>query len=234
MDKHKIIGIALIVVAAGAVGGACWWKDHEAAQGNSETSASLLAAADQARADQIRTESAAARAVADAGRTGRLDQRTAQALEQLASSRPMAQCDGALQLGRLGAREHVAALADVVTSFDRASSVRVCAASALVTLGDRATAMRWYTEWADSSDDTLKRAALMGFGEIGPSAAAVGIPHLTEALRSPYMDLRYLAVDALSKLGAAAVPLLEQASKDTDKHVREYAERSLKNAGVRR
>jgi HEAT repeat protein len=228
-DPVTVIGVAIVLIVAGAGGGAYWWQDHEAAREAREAAAALLAAADKARADQVRIESAAARAVADADRTGRLEQRTAQALERLASNHPMTQCDAALQLGRLGAREHTAALVEAM-SATRSSSVRVCAASALVTLGERATALQAYTEWADGTDDTLRRAALSGFGEVGPSAAAVAIPHLTQALQSPYMDVRYLAVDSLSKLGAAAAPLLEQASKDTDPHVRGYAARALKGA----
>lgn len=227
------IGPLIVVIAVVAAGGGWWWTHDQTARQTRDTADTLLAAADRARADQIRIESAAARAVADADRTARLDQRTAQALQRLASDHPMTQCDAALQLGRMGARAHVAALTDAMSSA-RFSSVRVCAASALVTLGEHATAMQAYTAWADGTDDTLKRAALMGFGEIGPSAATVAIPHLAQALQSPHMDARYLAVDSLSKLGAAAVPLLEQASKDADQHVREYAQRSLKSTAARR
>ena len=233
MDKRVLVVVLVVVLAAGVVGGAYWWKEHETSRQAREAAAALLAAADKARADQVRIESALARAVADGERTARLDQRTGRALERLGSDHPMTQCDAALQLGRMGARAHVAALADTMSSA-RFTSVRVCAASALVTLGEHATAMRAYTEWADLTDDTLKRAALMGFGEVGPSAAAIALPHLALALQSPHMDVRYLAVDSLSKLGPSAVPLLEQASKDPDRHVRESAERALKNAAARR
>lgn len=233
MDKDtNWIGPLIVVIAVVAAGGGWWWKHDETARQTRDAADTLLAAADRARADQIRIESAAARAVADADRTARLDQRTAQALERLASNHPMTQCDAALQLGRMGARAHVAAIADVMSSAS-SNSVRVCAASALVTLGERGPALQAYTAWADSADDTLRRGALMGFGDIGPSAAAVALPHLAAALQSPFMDLRYLAVDSLSKLGAAAIPLLEQASKDADQHVREYAGRALKNATAR-
>lgn len=232
-DKRpSVIGVAIVVVA-GAIGGASWWQQHETARKARAASAALLAAADQARADQVRIESAAERTVADAERTARFERRAAQALERLASNHPMSQCEAALQLGRIGARAHAAALADVMSS-DRSNSVRICAAAALVTLGEHATAMQAYTEWAEATDETLRRGALSGFGDVGPPAAAVAIPHLARALQSPHMDLRYLAVDSLSKLGAAAVPLLEQASKDTDRHVREHAGRALTSAAARR
>lgn len=233
MDKRASIVLVIVLVAAGAAGGACWWKEHGTSRQGRDAAAALLAAADKARADQVRIESAAARAVADADREARIEQRTARALERLASDHPLTQCDAALQLGRMDARAHVAALSDAMSSA-RFNSVRVCAASALVTLGEHAKAMRAYAEWADGTDDTLRRGALMGFGEVGRSAAAVALPHLARALQSPYMDLRVLAVDSLSKLGAAAMPLLEQASKDTDRHVREYAEWALKSAAARR
>jgi len=55
----------------------------------------------------------------------------------------------------------------------------------------------------------------------------VALPFLTEALRSPHWDTRYLVVGALSKLGPQARPLLEEARKDTQKEVRERAARAL-------
>jgi hypothetical protein len=224
MDKRVIIGVAIVLAAAGGV---YWWKEDENARKTREAAAVLLAAADQARADMVRSESAAARAVSTAERTARNEQRIAQALDRLRSDRAMTRCEAALELGRLGAREHAAALKDVM-QLDGAPSVRVCAAGALVTVGEHQTAMQAYTEWAGGTDASLRRSALIGFGEIGPSTAAVAIPHLADELRSPHMDARFIAVDTLSKLGPAAVPLLEQASKDTDRQVREYAERLLK------
>ena len=231
-NPTSIIGLTIVIIAA-AAGGGYLWQEHETALKARAAAAALLAAADQARADQVRIESAAERAAADVERTARFQRRADQALERLASNHPMTQCDAALQLGRIGSRAHAAALADVMSSA-RSNSVRVCAASALVTLGEHATAMQAYTELAEATDVTLSRGALMGFGEVGPSAAAVAIPHLARALQSPHMDLRYLAVDSLSKLGAAAAPLLEQASKDADRHIREYAERTLKSAAARK
>ena len=141
-DKSTaVIGLLIFVIAAGAIGGAAWWQQQETARNARDTSAALLAAADQARADQVRAESAAARAVADDERTARVQQRTAQALERLTSNRPMTQCEAALELGRIGSRAHAAVLAEVMSS-SRFSSVRVCAAGALVDLGEHAAAMQ--------------------------------------------------------------------------------------------
>ena len=116
------------------------------------------------------------------------------------------------------------------STFD---SVRGCAASALVDLGETDTAIATYTEWAEGNDADLRRSALVGFGHIGPSAADVALPYLTEALKSPQMDLRYLAVMSLAKLGPAAVPLLQVASGDADKDVRALATRALSAKGPR-
>jgi HEAT repeat protein len=150
----------------------------------------------------------------------------AKALTQLSSKQPMTQCDAALLLGRLGSREQVPPLIDLLNA-STFTSVRGCAASALVDLGETDTAMAAYTEWAQGRDADLRRSALVGFGHIGPSAADVALPYLTEALKSPHMDVRYLAVDSLAKLGPAALPLLEVASGDADKDVRARAARAL-------
>jgi len=84
-----------------------------------------------------------------------------------------------------------------------------------------------YVEWAGGADSDLCRMALGGFGDVGPRAAPMALPFLAEALRSPYWDRRYVAVDTLSKLGPTARPLLEEARNDPQKEVREHAARAL-------
>jgi len=217
-------GSACLVLAI--VAGPLAWRTLQQRRQAQAAAAAELAAADKSRADQIRAESASQREAADRERTARLDARLETALRNLASDRPMTQCDAALLIGRLGNKTHVDALVSVLSS-PRKLSARNCAASALVSLGETAAAMAAYTEWVTGSDADLRRSALMGFGDVGPSAADVALPHLAAALKSPHMDLRYLAVESLSKLGPAAVPLLEVAAKDADKDVRQRAELAL-------
>ena len=222
-----ISALTVATIAAGVPAGARWWKGREQQRRDDAVAAAQLAAADKSRADQVRLESERQRALTNAARTSRLDDRVQSALTRLTSDRVSARCDAALDLGRLGAKEHVAALADAMSS-DAAATVRVCAASALVTLGDRDATLRTYEQWAYGHDEVLRRGALMGFGDIGPAAATAAIPHLAEALGSPYVDLRYLAVDSLAKLGPAAVPILKAATNDADRHVRDYAVRAVR------
>jgi hypothetical protein len=203
------------------------WVVFDRHQKVQAAAAAQLAAADKSRADQIRAESAMQRAVASGERTARLDTRVQEALARLSSDQPTTQCDAALRLGRLGSREHVGRLVQVLSSA-KYTSVRGCAASALISLGETDTPMAAFTEWANSDDPDLRRGALGGFGDIGPAAAEVALPHLSEALKSPHMDVRYVATDSLTKLGPAAVPLLEVASRDADPNVRQLAAKALK------
>lgn len=204
------------------------WDAVERRREADRVAAAELAAADQARAREIRAETAAQSAASERAATERRDARIASALVQLSSGQPMAQCDAASLLGRSGSKEHVAALEELLSSAT-SSSVRGCAASALVDLEETGTALAAYTEWIDGTDADLRRSALMGFGEIGPSAAHVALPHLAEALNSPQWDVRYLAVESLAKLGPSAVPLLETATSDTDSNVRARAAAVLRS-----
>ena len=226
-------GIAIAAIAV--IGAATYfgWVGVQKRRKIDAIIAAELALADASRAEQVRSESAAERAEANAVRAARVSARVEQALLRLSAEQPSAQCDGALQLARLGAREHRAALVAVLWSTAPVS-VRACTASALVTLGEPEAPMRVYEQCANGDDHDLLRTALTGFGEIGPPAAAIALPHLTEALRSPYMDVRYLAVDALSKLGSAGTPLIESATNDADPHVRALAARVLARAGAAR
>ena len=214
---------AVIVAFVAYVG----WRGIQQERKTQATAAAELAADDQARADQIRAESKAQRDVANQARAARQDARLNQALEQLTSNQPTVQCDAAMILGRLGSKEYVPPLVNLL-SMASTTFVRGCAAGALVQLGDIYTPMAAYDRWAAGSDADLYRSALVGFGAIGPPAADVALPHLNGALKSPRSDIRYLAVDSLAKLGPAAVPLLQVAADDTDPHVRSRAGSALK------
>jgi HEAT repeat protein len=154
-----------------------------------------LAAADASRAEQSRS----GRAVSRAGTVAVPVAAVADALADLSSEAPATQCDAARQLARLGAREHTASLRALL-SPESPARTRGCAASALVTLGEWETPLRAYDQWANGDDPELRRHAIAGFGEIGPPAAAIALPHLTAALESPHLELRDLAAAALSRL----------------------------------
>jgi hypothetical protein len=221
--RFVIIPILGVTVYLGQIG----WKAVQRDRERQRAAAVELAAADKARAEEVRAGSRARGLVADEVRTEERDERSVRALSQLSAPQPTIQCDAALVLGRSHSKEYVKPL-EALLSTASFTSVRNCAASALVELGETHVAMAAYTEWANGTDGDLRRSALMGFGQIGPSAASVALPHLAEALKSPYWDLRYLAVESLSKLGPTAVPLLEVAAGDTDKNVRERAASVLK------
>ena len=218
--------ILAALVITGTVAAACLaflgWSAIERRRDAQKAAAAELAAADRSRAEQIRAESTVQRDAANAARGAQHDARADEAMKQLTSPRPTAQCDAALLLGRLGAQEHVPPLLDLLNTAS-SNSVRNCAAAALVALGQTKAAMAAYTAWAEGAEADLRLAALTGFGDIGPSAAPVALPYLTAALKSPSMNVRYIAVDSLSKLGPTAVPLLQVAAGDADKDVRARA-----------
>jgi hypothetical protein len=227
----------VVAIAAGAILAAVFgfigWTAVQREREAKAAAAAELAAADRARAEQIRAESKAERDVADPARAARREARLDAALKELASDHPAAQCDAALLLGRLGSKEHVAPLVKTLNTSTY-KSARGCAASALVDLGETAAAMAAFTEWANGDDPDLRLSAIAGFGQVGPSAAGVALPYFTEALKSPYMNVRYVAVDSLAKLGPAAVPLLQVASGDADKDVRALATSALNAATARK
>ncbi len=115
----------------------------------------------------------------------------------------MTQCDAALELGRLGAREHASELTNLLSSASY-NTVRGCAAAALVDLGEVDAAMAAYSEWITGTDQDLYRSAIAGFGEIGPPAASVAVPYLEQALQSSDPNVKYLAERSLSKVRPAA------------------------------
>jgi HEAT repeat protein len=115
----------------------------------------------------------------------------------------------------------------VVYNFSELSSVRICAAGALRQMGEDVLGI--YESWARDADPDLRRAAISGFGEIGPEATATALPYLQRELASEFMDVRYLVVETLGKLGPAADGLLAEAAKDQDATVRNRATAVLKS-----
>jgi HEAT repeat protein len=209
-----IAGVILIVLA----GAWLLWSHREAAR---------LAEADRIRAEEIRAEARGYRQGDSEERTAQLTARVDAALAQLKSASPTVRCEAALQLGRIGTGAQINALNDVVYNFSELSSVRICAVGALRQMGEDVLGI--YESWARDADPDLRRAAISGFGEIGPGAAATALPYLQRELASEFMDVRYLVVETLGKLGPAADGLLAEAAKDQDTTVRNRATAVLKS-----
>ena len=183
---------------------------------------------DAARAAQEEAAAVKDRKAADDARAQRHAERVARARERLqTSTHSMTLCEAALDLGHAGAREAIPDLIALLSRTMEPVSVRNCAADALARLGEVDRALAFYLECARAGTTECRGIALMGFGSIGPPAAEVALPYFREAVQSPNAGQRYLAVDALSKLGRAAEPLLREATRDAEPRVRERATQAL-------
>lgn len=196
---------------------------------SSQRQAARLADADRARAEEIRAEARAYRDSNNEDRTAQLDARVDAAIAQLRSGPTTIRCDAALLLGRIGTGAQINVLTDVVFNYSELTSVRICAVTALRQMGETDTVLGIYESWARDTDQDLRRAAITGFGEIGPEATATALPFLERELGSEFMDVRYLVVESLGKLGPAADTLLAEAAKDEDATVRKRASALLKS-----
>jgi HEAT repeat protein len=211
--------VAGVVVAA--LAGAWFITSHR--------EAARLAEADRARAEEIRAEARAYRDSDTEYRTAQLDARVDAAIARLKSGSPTIRCDAALLLGRIGTGAQINVLTDVVFDYSESTSVRICAVGALREMGETSTVLGIYESWARDTDHDLRRAAITGFGEIGPEATATALPFLEREFGSEFMDVRYLVVESLGKLGPAADTLLAEAAKDEDATVRKRASALLKS-----
>jgi HEAT repeat protein len=198
---------------------------------HTQREAAKLAEADRARAEEIRAEARGYREGDSEERTTQLNARVDAAVERLKSDSPTARCDAALQLGRIGTGAQINALTDVVFDYSELTSVRICAVSALRQMGETSTVLGIYESWARDTDQDLRRAAISGFGEIGPEATATALPYLEREFGSEFWDVRYLVVESLGKLGPAADALLAEAATDQDARVRSRANALLKSRG---
>jgi HEAT repeat protein len=215
---------ALIAVATiAAVVGVMQWRSATTDRSRQHGTSTADLARDDVGAADLRAAFTVDEAAAFRSRAADLDT----ALKQFRSGRPTAQCDAASRLGRYGSQEHVAPLVELLTTAT-SSRARVCAAAALAALGDTATVMAAYKEWAASRDADLRLAAITGYGDLGPPAARTALPFLRRELRSSNWETRYLVVESLAKLGPGARSLLATASKDADPRVRQRASALLK------
>jgi hypothetical protein len=212
-------------VGAAALVGLGSWRQGSRRQERREAEEKRLS---EARRVQEERRAAAERVAADEARAARHADRVARARKTLqTSSHAITLCDAALDLGSAGAREAIPDLTALLLRATEHASVRNCAAGALVRLGEIEQPLAFYLECARAGTSELLPMAIGGFGEIGPPAAAVALPYLEEALRSPYAASRYVAVETLAKLGPSAEELLRKASQDSDHGVRERAEKAL-------
>ena len=86
------------------------------------------------------------------------------------------------------------------------------------------------TEMADPAD-TLREHAAEAIGDIGPTAAELGVPALRKALTDHYVKVRRDSVRSLGYIGADARPAAEDMVlllKDPEALVRDAAEKALK------
>jgi HEAT repeat protein len=200
---------------------------------SSQREAARLAEADRARAEEIRAEARAYRDADTEDRTAQLDARVDAAIARLKSGSPMVRCDAALLIGRIGTGAQINVLTDVVYDYSESTSVRICAVAALREMGETSTVLGIYESWARDTDQDLRRAAITGFGAIGPEATATALPYLEREFGSEFMDVRYLVVESLGRLGPAADTLLAEAAKDEDTTVRQRAAALLKSRNNR-
>jgi len=151
-------------------------------------------------------------------------------LSRLESKRsPTSQCDAATRLGNAVDEETSAAYNGLMKSFDDApDSVKICIAGALIKLNEAPMAAAIYDGWTHGNNPELRRAAISGYGELGPDFTESGLFFLNEELKSPEWQLRFLVVESLAKMGPDAKPLLEIAAADEDRHVSAAAANALK------
>lgn len=216
------VAVAAVVIFVGVLG----WTDYRRKQEKATTDAAAQAAAGQARAAEIEAASQTQREAAASERTGRSQAAVDHALRQVSSEYPASQCDGALALGRMRVREETPRLESMMNNAE-AASVRICAATALIDLGEIQGVLSAYQRWLRDDDTELQHAALTGFGRIGPAAADTAMPYFNEALRSDEVADRYLAVDGAAKMGPAGRSLLESALNDSDARIRNAASMAL-------
>ncbi len=220
-----IVTLAAPPAATSALVGAIWWNQQASTESRRAEEEKRL---DVARAVQEQARADAERKAQDEARSRRHHARVARARERLQNvSSPTTLCDAALDLGNFGTREAIPDLTALLQRTTEHVSVRNCAAAALVKLGETEQPLAFYLECARAWTSDCRRIAMGGFRDIGPPAAEAALPYVGEALRSSDWGLRYVAVEALAKLGPLAEPLLQEATSDSNEHVRQHAEQAL-------
>jgi hypothetical protein len=148
-------------------------------------------------------------------------------VERLQGTRTGDPCQAAFALAELGAREQVPALVRFLEASPD-DQQKICAAYALVRLGEGAAILPQYVAWSQGERDQLVHGAIVGFGHVGPSAAREAVPILRDALAAnPTAARRFVIVSTLARLGPAAAPVLQLVVDDEDAQVRTAAQKAL-------
>ena len=149
------------------------------------------------------------------------------ALGRMHHESPAQRCDATIILARLKANEAIEPLRDMLRRNSEEPFVRTCAASALMTLGDREVAPGYYRAWIQSDDSQLFDAANRAYALLGPEAAGDALPLLTIVARSGSPSRRRDILRTLAAIGPAAEPLLTELAADSDPWVKKKAAEAL-------
>jgi hypothetical protein len=136
-------------------------------------------------------------------------------------------CDAAYALAQVGAREQAPILerhlSEATTAFRK-----ICMAHSLAQLGEGDAMMNHYLEWSVGEDDQLRHHAIVGFGHVGPGAAADAMPVLEQIVAGGTTAARrFTIVKTLARLGPASRPLLQTLARDDDPQVQAAAQTTL-------
>jgi hypothetical protein len=178
---------------------------------------------DRAHAEGLRKQAGAAYDE----RASRLTANVEDAIDTLRTGRDAARCDAAIALGRSGSDAAREPLIAVLRTPNVAPFIQSCIVGALVDLGETAVALGYYNMWIDGDNPDLWRAAIIGYGKVGPQSAHAAVRGLERAMLSENWDLRYLAVQSAAKIGAPAETVLRAAADDEHEMVRGEARQAL-------
>jgi hypothetical protein len=148
------------------------------------------------------------------------------ALEKLRSGEEWERCEAAMMLARSKNQTAVQPLVEVVRRADTKEGSQYCIVNALAQLGESDVALGYYNAWLDSDNPARWREAVIGIGSLGANATAGAARALERAMQSEQADLRALAVQSATKIGAESV--LQAATEDENPTVRSEARNGLR------
>jgi hypothetical protein len=184
-------------------------------------------AADTAAIDPAATVDTAAAPARRTTRPPTREETIAHSVDTLEGQRAGDPCDAAYALARVGAREQAPILdrhlSEATTAFRK-----ICLAHSLAQLGEGDAMMAHYLDWIAGEDDQLRHHAIVGFGHVGPRAAADAMPVLEQIVAGGTTAARrFTIVKTLARLGPTSRPLLETLARDDDPQVQAAAQTTL-------